>query len=755
MENLCTLDFYQNSISFNSKQSPSLEDDSAVFETFKEVISGEANPEFKFLLKVGEDHTNQSLFIKYYNYLVDNFSDRPARINVFLDSSWFSPEFLNSLKIASNNSLQICFFVTPELLDYEAQMAGGSLRAEWPKAVADKMDVLLGKLIGARIILNLKLDVFNVYHSIDLLEKVLVINRLHKNPLRDPAVYLHLESAVHPEWSSLKTLNDEDNGLLRRIQEFISQNLWSKTHDGIGFHAENEQQLVSIINWISETTHSEKIRIQTQFNCETEKLEKQYGTVFSQVFPHLAPLYEHCLQFDPDIIQKNVIRSKKLLDSVSPSFCLAKWTTSTLHLESGTTHSCHHPAVHEVKQSELKGNPSALHNTKYKIQQREKMMKGKRPAECDYCWNIEDLSKGEVSDRILKSAAPYSIDEFSKIVENPYSDRIAPRYIEISFSNKCQFKCSYCSADYSSTWMDELEQFGNYSTGSGARTKTIYKEEENPYVKAFWDWWPELRKNLHTLRVTGGEPLLSPSTFKLIEALNADPNKNLSLSINSNLGAPPVLFDKFVNLAALTEKNKAIKKLDVYTSIDAFGAKAEYIRHGLKHDYFWQNVEKLLSNTVETRLYIMCTFNALSLTSFLPLLQKIREINIKHRNSHRVFPLDIDFAYLRHPEYQAVKVLPPRFQSYMDEIIQYLEINQWLKTEEKIGFLDYHVMKMKRIREWMRQELPPETLFLQRSRFYEFFSEHDRRRKTNFLETFPEMADFWTGCKHAFELRNR
>jgi organic radical activating enzyme len=383
------------------------------------------------------------------------------------------------------------------------------------------------------------------------------------------------------------------------------------------------------------------------------------------------------------------------------------------------------------------------------------MMKGERPSECDYCWNIEDLSHGEVSDRFIKSAAPYSIEEFKKITENPFSPKQIPRYVEISFSNKCQFKCSYCSSDYSSTWMDEIEKFGKYSTDSGTPTKKIYTEEENPYVKAFWDWWPELKTNLHTLRVTGGEPLLSPSTFKLMEALNQEPNRKLSLSINSNLGAPAVLIDKFVKLAVETEKNKAVKKLDVYTSIDAWGPRAEYIRNGLKHDYFWDNVEKLLGSTQEMRVYIMCTFNAMSLTSFLPLLKKVREINIKYRNRQRVFPLDIDFAYLRYPEYQSVKVLPSRYQSYIEEIIQHLEQNQWLKTEEKIGFLDYHVLKMKRILEWMRQDWPPETLFSQRVRFYEFFKEHDRRRNTNFLETFPEMEDFWTGCKQLYEIKNR
>jgi hypothetical protein len=32
--------------------------------------------------------------------------------------------------------------------------------------------------------------------------------------------------------------------------------------------------------------------------------------------------------------------------------------------------------------------------------------------------------------------------------------------------------------------------------------------------------------------------------------------------------------------------------------------------------------------------------------------------------------------------------------------------------------------------------------------FYRFFAEHDRRRNTNFLQTFPEMSEWWDQCKY-------
>ena len=88
---------------------------------------------------------------------------------------------------------------------------------------------------------------------------------------------------------------------------------------------------------------------------------------------------------------ESIKKTKTLLDKVSPTFCLAKWTMTTIHLQQGETHSCYHPWTHKIPLKEIKENPSALHNTKYKKEQRRLMLDGKRPAECQYCWNIEDL----------------------------------------------------------------------------------------------------------------------------------------------------------------------------------------------------------------------------------------------------------------------------------------------------------------------------------------------------------------------------
>ena len=127
-------------------------------------------------------------------------------------------------------------------------------------------------------------------------------------------------------------------------------------------------------------------------------------------------------------------KTKDKLDSVGCGFCLAKWTQVTIHLSAGLTHSCHHPVQHKIPLSELKRNPSALHNTQFKKDKRKQMLEGKRPSECNYCWNIED-SSNSFSDRIFKSTEPWSFDQFDEIVKSDWRKDYNPRYVEVSFSN--------------------------------------------------------------------------------------------------------------------------------------------------------------------------------------------------------------------------------------------------------------------------------------------------------------------------------
>jgi len=431
---------------------------------------------------------------------------------------------------------------------------------------------------------------------------------------------------------------------------------------------------------------------------------------------------------------------KKDLDNVGCGFCLAKWTQVTTHLGAGITHSCHHVGAHKIPLNELENNPNALHNTSQKKQMRKEMLSGQRPEECDYCWRIED-NTSEYSDRVLKSSRPWSQIDKDKILQNSWDEDIYPRYVEISFSNVCNFKCTYCGPPFSSKWTEEIKSKGPYKL-KGVHYNTIKhnevlipEREENPYIKAFWKWFPEAVKHMHTFRITGGEPLLSKHTKKVIKHLIKNPQPNLNFSINTNACPPNNIWKEFISLIKELEKTKSVKSFTLFTSAESYGEQAEYARDGMNWNLFEKNIEYFLSN-LTSKVVVMSAFNILSLPTLAGYLRYINILKRKYK-SDRVL---IDFAYVRHPKFLDINIATPYLiDKYLKPCIIYVK--------EMQRFSDYEFLKINRIyKDCLSNFENKKNVTLDRYRFVQFVNEYDKRREKNFLQVFPEFKDFYKTC---------
>jgi organic radical activating enzyme len=454
-------------------------------------------------------------------------------------------------------------------------------------------------------------------------------------------------------------------------------------------------------------------------------------------------------------------KTRDKLNSVGCGFCLAKWTQVTMHLQTGMNHSCHHPTPHSIPLEEIQRNPSALHNTRFKKTKRKEMLEGKQPAECDYCWNIENNSNN-YSDRIYKSAEPWSEPHFDEIINSSWRTDFNPRYVEVSFSNTCNFKCSYCGPEYSSQWLQEVKQFGGYPTTGefnsyeslvNKNKLPILQSEHNPYVEAFWTWWPELYRDLNTFRITGGEPLLSKDTWGVLDYIidNPNPNKELKLAINSNLGVSDELIDKFITKLDRIISEDRVKEVIIFTSCDSYGSHAEYIRHGFEMNRFLDNVNKILFLLPKVTITVMSTYNLLSPFRYNELVKTIYDIKRTHQNKERYWehPILLDTSYLRFPKHQSVKLL---FDEHKELILENAKNALYLGvpifTKEHMGMTEVETEKIKRIYDWSITPTQEEELDTERKNFVKFADEHDKRRGTNFLKTFPELEEFYKTIKY-------
>ena len=441
------------------------------------------------------------------------------------------------------------------------------------------------------------------------------------------------------------------------------------------------------------------------------------------------------------------------MNEISPTFCMAKWHHTTIYLQTGETHSCYHPRPHSIPLTEILIDPSALHNTEQKKHERLEMLNGGKPSGCNYCWNIESMGEDYVSDRKERNSTIYTPERFEQIKTGEWDQNINPEYIEISFGNECNFKCGYCHPKHSSSYYKEIKDHGPYTMVKNHRNDIdwfkTYEEDTNPYVEAWWRWWPEVSKTLNILRITGGEPLLQKSTWRLLEDLEKNPLPNLELNINSNFGVKPILIERLVERANALVTGKKIKNFKIFTSIDTWGPPAEYIRTGLDLETWENNFVTYMSKT-HLPLTFMITFNILSVTSFQSLLEKILEwrtrfqYHMQDDSKHRV---RFDTPYLKEPLQYDMNILPKKeFMQYMHSHLKFIGDNVDDDVAGKFTSLEYE--KFRRVVDYMETTVYTDDRLKEgRKDFYNWFVEYDRRRGTDFAATFPEMVEFYNRCK--------
>lgn len=454
-------------------------------------------------------------------------------------------------------------------------------------------------------------------------------------------------------------------------------------------------------------------------------------------------------QIDLNNSQKNISMNdlefkQQVLDPISDSFCAAKWYNATIWLGSGQTTSCHHPPAHAISREEILTNPSAIHNTPQKKQDRADMQAGRRPAGCEYCWKIEDMGRDSISDRVYKSKI-YPIKALHEAAVTPSASDVNLKTLEIAFDRTCNFACSYCNPAFSSTWVNDIRRNGpfnnlrsdgrNHFTHDHASSQLYSFGENNPYVDAFFQWWEtDLHKTLQELRITGGEPLMSGHTWKLIDWFKDNQGRSSTkLAINSNLGMPREKLLDFI------DRVRDIPSLDIYTSNEAVGIHAEYIRDGLDYSLWMENVQELLANKHVRALHFMCTINALcldTLPNFLSQLIGLKQIYGKQRVN---FTLNI----LRFPSFQSTLTLPDDLRTRFK-----ISLIEWLGIYKSHPLLQEHeINHLQRLIDYLDVVKTPHSNTHDRIRllhdFKQFYSQYDQRRNKDFCATFPALADWY------------
>jgi MoaA/NifB/PqqE/SkfB family radical SAM enzyme len=372
-------------------------------------------------------------------------------------------------------------------------------------------------------------------------------------------------------------------------------------------------------------------------------------------------------------------------------------------------------------------------NSQFMRDTRLTMLDGRKPESCLKCYKEED--NGIVSKRQWETKVWSERIDLDNIVAQTAADGSLPvnvPYFDLRLGNMCQLKCIMCSPHDSSAWIKEWKaQLPKYKT---IELKTDqHWDIDFDYTwyqkSSFLDDMRSQASNIRELYFAGGEPLLIPEHYKILEFMvETGAAKDCVLRYNSNgMELPEKLFELWNHF----------KEIKFNFSVDAVGVQNEYIRYPSKWTTLVQNLERLDDTPSNVTVNIACAVQLLNVSYLPDLVHWKNSKNFKKVNlpPYGAGLIGTHLVYL--PSYLNVRVLPEHIKKRVSEKIDYFCMRQSRNAE----FLQ-NPYGMKR---WvgLLQYMNAEDWSSKLPTLEDYLTTTDQQRGTDFRKTFPDLKDLF------------
>ncbi|PLW76634.1 hypothetical protein C0081_13655 [Cohaesibacter celericrescens] len=228
-------------------------------------------------------------------------------------------------------------------------------------------------------------------------------------------------------------------------------------------------------------------------------------------------------------------------------------------------------------------------------------------------------------------------------VLNELSSRSGPAYLDIRFSNLCNFKCRSCWHGSSSSWFKDAKDLGT-NLGERAEIRSI-----SSTAHLLEQIEPQL-DSLRHVYFAGGEPLMIAENYRLLEILITRKRTDIELAYNTNGSVLELAKSSMLELWG------HFPKVTVELSVDATRPEAaSLIRSGFSFDIFTRNAMAIRMQCPHVKLRFGITVSALNLQELPRTLNDLRM-------SCGAGPGDFSIHALQSPNYMRPSVLPKKIK---------------------------------------------------------------------------------------------
>ena len=390
----------------------------------------------------------------------------------------------------------------------------------------------------------------------------------------------------------------------------------------------------------------------------------------------------------------------------SKTFCIYPW----IHLHAYPTGEAY-PCCHaEMKVGQVgncrKNTLEEIWTDKPMADLRKDMLSETPNAACGRCYEQE--SSGFFSGRM--SANKHHGHHIKKLESNPFE----MTYWDVRFSNLCNLSCRSCGHIFSSSWYQDQAKLagGDWK----AQNKVL-----NYAGRTETDMWSQLEPHLdyvEQIYFAGGEPLLMEEHYRILDELVRRKRFDVRLIYNTNFTHTDL------KGRSVFEYWSQFESVAVGASLDASGARGEYIRKGTDWAVVEQNRRDMMRICPQVDFYISPTLsimNAMHLTDF-------------HRDwveKGLLKPQDLNVNILQDPSYYRIDIATAEYkQQIRHKFEQHIE---WLRPQDK---LTRATVGFESAINFMMQTDNTHLI----DTFWRKTHELDSIRKENILDVIPELA---------------
>lgn len=285
---------------------------------------------------------------------------------------------------------------------------------------------------------------------------------------------------------------------------------------------------------------------------------------------------------------------------------------------------------------------------------RRQFLQGQKPEGCSKCWLAEETG--------MRSPRWYACRkylDFTKSISTVEQENPIECW-DIRFSNLCNLACRMCGPESSTRWYEDGEKMYGKSWIESVKKAVNSKKDSERLLETLLDGLSKTSE----IYFVGGEPLIMPEHYIVLETILERKLKNIYLRYNSNLTTLGPK-DRVLNLwKKLIEQGN---KVEVGASIDGTGELAEYVRYGCRWEEVECNLKKLQDAQIPVK--IMPTVSVLNVYWMPEFLDWC--IN----QGYKVFDWDIALPnFVVFPQHYDIRILPKvdkqlvvkKCQSYLD-----------------------------------------------------------------------------------------